>query len=180
MRTSGNGCSICCFPASSNEGAFFSKARGVPKPMPHKEYTREKSTDRAEIGAVSLLRDTGNDAQRTTSTRTVTDRERRPSGADLMGCRLGLVYSHLDARGRVPEVDRLRKKGVASIRASISENVCLPWHWEDRGTCASGGCGGYPVANDRSDGSRKGEASSRTGSLEKLGPPGTFFTRKAL
>ena len=36
------------------------------------------------------------------------------------------------------------------------------------------------LSNDRSDGSGNGKASSRTGSLEKMGPSGTFFTRKAL
>jgi hypothetical protein len=165
-------------PASSNESAFSPKQGEYPSR--HEESTREKGTDRAEIGAISLFRDTGNDAQRTTPTRTVTNRERRPGCADLMGRRLGLVYGHLDARGRVPDVDRLRKKGRCVNTCVSISGVCLPWRWQDRSTCASGGCGGYPVANDRSDGPGESEASSRTGSLEKIGPPGTFFTRKAL
>lgn len=106
------------------------------------EKNERKSTDRAEIGAVSLFRETCNDAQRTTPTRPVSDRERRPSRADLMGRRLGLVDGNLDARGRVPDVDRLRR---VSTCVSTSENVCLPWRWQDQSTCASGGYGGYPV-----------------------------------
>ena len=59
-----------------------------------------------------------------------------------MGRRLGLVDGNLDARGRVPDVDRLRR---VSTCVSTSENVCLPWRWQDQSTCASGGYGGYPV-----------------------------------
>ena len=111
-----------------------------------------RRTHGAEIRAVTLFRETGNDAQRTTPTRPVADRECRPGTADLLGRCFGFVYGHLDARTRVLDVDGLQN-GIASMGLGhrLGE-LSLPWCWQGPSTCASGGCGGYPVTNDTSDG----------------------------
>lgn len=88
---------------------------------------KNTSTHGAEIRAVTLLCDTGNDTQCTTPARSVTDRECRPSSADLEWRRLGLVYGNLDARGRVVDVDCLRNINASTLHYNIDigEHPCL-------------------------------------------------------
>ena len=97
-----------CFPASSNENAFPLISQATD-PIPRNRYTRKERTHDTKIGAVALSGETGNDAQRTTPTRTVADCECCPCTADLMERRLELVQGDLDARGRVLDVECLRE-----------------------------------------------------------------------
>ena len=91
---------------------------------------------------------------------------------------LGLVYGDLDARGRVLDVDRLQN--VVRINSVGTGESSLPWYWKDPSTCVNEDCGGYPVTEDTSDDGTGNKPSRHTGSVENMGPSGTFFTRKEL